>query len=319
MNSTFYGNPTGLPASAKVFDNSAAPSDLLTLTLEMLQYDEILRVTGMGYADISNGRNTSVIRNHNHLTIDFKGEVDGMKTGYTKRAGFCLVATSNKCGRRLISIVLGSRSPELRNTVVKDMINDYYCAIGLDKLGPYCEAPSNLNAANTPSDDFVYRTKTVKKIHVVKHGEDLAAIAYQFNCSVADLKSWNKLRSGRVMPGKKLAIVSTITEKVPVAKSNEEDTEGSSELSSSEENSTQNQPAATETKAKAVTKTPVKTTAVVQPKSKYIIYVVQPGDTLSSIAKRYDISSVAQLKAVNKIPNGHMLKVGAKIRVPVSS
>src|SRR5207302_893461 len=140
-------------ASAKTFDNSSTPTDLLILTLEMLNYDEILQVTGMGYADISNGKTTSIIRNHNHLTIDYKGEVDGMKTGYTKRAGFCLVATSNKCSQRLISIVLGARSPNLRNEVVKNMINDYYCAIGLDKLGPYCEAPSKTPVITDNEED----------------------------------------------------------------------------------------------------------------------------------------------------------------------
>jgi D-alanyl-D-alanine carboxypeptidase len=314
MNSTFYGNPTGLPAISKVFDNSATPVDLLILTLEMLRYDEILRVTGMGYADISNGGTTSVIRNHNHLTIDYKGEVDGMKTGYTKRAGFCLVATSNKCEHRLISIVLGSRSPELRNTVVKDMINDYYCSIGLDKLGPFCEAPANLAAAAPVSGDFVYRKKAVKQTHIVKRGEDLAAIAYQYNCSVADIRSWNGLRKGRLVPGKKLNIVSVITEKIPVTGSEEEEAQASGEMQSSSAGTSQHEVQTAQT----VAETKTKTTAVVQPKSKYIIYVVQRGDTLASIAKRYDISNVAQLKAVNKIPKGRLLRVGAKIRVPVS-
>ncbi len=322
MNTTFYGNPTGLPASVKSYDNSSTPTDLLILTLEMLKYDEILRVTGMGYADISNGRSTSVIRNHNHLTIDYKGEVDGMKTGYTKRAGFCLAATSNKCDHRLISIVLGARSPDLRNEVVKDMLNDYYCSIGLDRLGPYCSAPNYVTAAPPSSGDFVYHTTTVKKSYVVRRGENLASIAYQFNCSVSDLKTWNKLRSGKVVPGKKLAIVSTITEKVPVAKGTGEDTESGDQLAVSQESSSEKFTAEPAPAAKTLTvaaKKVKKITPLVQPQSKYIIYVVQPGDTLTSIAKRYELANVSQLKAVNKITNGHMLKVGAKIRVPVNS
>jgi len=316
MNSTYYGNPTGLPSSAKTFDNSSTPADLLILTLEMLKYDEILKVTGMGYADIGNGR--SVIRNHNHLTIDYKGEVDGMKTGYTKRAGFCLAATSNKCDYRLISIVLGARSPNLRNEVVKDMINDYYSSVGMDKLGPYCGAPSYVKTAQS-SGEFAYKTTESKQTHIVKHGEDLNAIAYQYNCTAAELKKWNKLRSTRVAPGKKLVIVSTIIERVPAAKSGEEDSEGSDQLSSNEEKVSDEEASTEIVKSKAPAVKTKPATAIASAKPKYIIYVVQPGDTLTSIAKRYDLASISQLKAVNKISKAHMLRVGAKIKVPVSS
>ncbi len=239
MNSTYYGNPTGLPATARTFDNSATATDLLLLTLEMLKYDEILQVTGMGYADINNGRSTSTIKNHNHLTIDYKGEVDGMKTGYTKRAGFCLVATSNKCNQRLISIVLGARSPNLRNEVVKDMINDYYSCIGLDKLGPNGSVPTYASASVSSTDN--------------------------------------------------------------ASETNEDESENTVTVS---------------TPIKIKSKPAI---ASVQPKSKYIIYVVQPGDTLSSIAKQYDVASIAKLKAVNKISKGHILRVGSKIKVPVNS
>src|SRR5207237_7945547 len=63
------------------------------------------------------------------------------------------VATSNKCNQRLISIVLGANSPGVSNDIVKNMINDYYSAIGLDKLGPYCAAPTYTTTASTDVDE----------------------------------------------------------------------------------------------------------------------------------------------------------------------
>src|SRR6185436_13675300 len=302
MNSTYFGNPTGLPASAKTYDNSSTPADLLILALEMLQYDEIMQVTGLGYADINNGRSTSVIRNHNHLTIDYKGEVDGMKTGYTRRAGFCLVATSNKCDHRLISVVLGSRSPGLRNEVVKDMFNDYYSSIGLDKLGPYCNAPSYATASPDPS------AKTQKSIHVVRHGEDLASVAYQYNCSVEEIKSWNHLRYSKVKPGQKIVIVSYVSEDQAAA-GDEEMTEEVNETPAVD---------VAEKTAPIVKKTKVKAKPAID-NSKYIIYIVQPGDTLFSIARQYAVSSVAKLKAANRLGNRSTIKVGARLKVPVNS
>ena len=318
MNSTYFGNPTGLPATAKTFDNSSTPTDLLLLTLEMLKYDEILQVTGMGYADINNGKRNSIIRNHNRLTIDYKGEVDGMKTGYTRRAGFCLVATSNKCDQRLISVVLGARSPNLRNEVVKTMINDYYSAIGLDKLGPYCAAPSRGNET-IASEEYGFTAKSVKQTYVVKRGEDLGAIAYRFNCSTADIISWNKLRSGKLVPGKKLTIVTFVEADVADMNNSGADIEENTlhpveirkpSKQSEESQIVSSQSATTKNKSKA-------TSITAKAESKYIIHIVQPGDTLFSIAKRYDYANVAKLKEVNKISKTRLLKIGSKIKVPV--
>ena len=126
MMSTYFGNPTGLPAPHSMFDNSSSPSDLLLLTLEMLKYNEVIEISSMGYAEIENGKSNSVISNHNKLTIEYSGEVDGLKTGYTKRAGFCLVATTAKCEHRLVSIVLGCRGPQIRNEVVRDTMAPVY-------------------------------------------------------------------------------------------------------------------------------------------------------------------------------------------------
>jgi len=184
MNSTYYGNPTGLPASRKIYDNSSCPTDLLLLCLEMLKYEEITAVTGMDYANITNnGNNSSIISNHNHLAIDYKGEVDGMKTGYTRRAGFCLVATANKCNHRLVSIVLGAPAPITRNEIVKNMFNDYYAAIGMDRLSPVSGNPSQYASTDGEDDvnaqegEYVYKPKEIVQVHVVKRGEKLASIA----------------------------------------------------------------------------------------------------------------------------------------------
>jgi len=54
-------------------------------------------------------------------------------------------------------------------------------------------------------------------------------------------------------------------------------------------------------------------------KGKYTVYIVQPGDTLAAIAQRYDGVTVRQIKSLNRISNSRALRVGAKLKVPVSS
>ena len=48
--------------------------------------------------------------------------VDGMKTGYTKKAGYCLVSSSLRGKKRLISVVLGAKSPEHRTNSSKSLL-----------------------------------------------------------------------------------------------------------------------------------------------------------------------------------------------------
>lgn len=64
-----------------------------------------------------------------------------------------------------------------------------------------------------------------------------------------------------------------------------------------------------------------KTTQISQAQSaasKYIIHLVQPGDTLWNIAKRYDGITVELLKEVNNFTPQSTLKVGSKLKIPTA-
>jgi D-alanyl-D-alanine carboxypeptidase (penicillin-binding protein 5/6) len=49
--------------------------------------------------------------------------VDGMKTGYTENAGYCLIASSRRGGRRLLSVVIGTASDRLRAQESQKLLN----------------------------------------------------------------------------------------------------------------------------------------------------------------------------------------------------
>lgn len=301
MNSTYYGNPTGLPSYSKLYDNASTPTDLLLLTLEMLKYSEIIDVTRMDYADITCGKSTTVISNHNHLAIDFKGQVDGMKTGYTKRAGFCLVASSYKCDHRLISIVLGARAPGTRNETVRGMFDDYYTSIGLDKLSPSCAMPEQYTTAgstdnedaNAPEGAYVYQTKVAFFTYKVKRGEYLSFIADKYKVSLNEIKKWNHLKTTRLHPGQNLVIKGSIRQKVWMTKDEES---GNSPKKTSE------------------TKSPALSTT----QDNYVFYTVQQGDTLFSISRQYNGISIDKLKEINDIADESCITPGMKLKVPKS-
>ena len=48
--------------------------------------------------------------------------VDGIKTGFTRKAGYCLVSSAKRANRRLISVVMGAKSPDQRTAISKSLL-----------------------------------------------------------------------------------------------------------------------------------------------------------------------------------------------------
>jgi D-alanyl-D-alanine carboxypeptidase len=337
MTKTFYSNTSGLPSPG--VDNSASPRDLLTLALECMKHEQLMQITAMPSATVSTGRSKITYRNHNGLTINYTGEVDGIKTGYTKAAGFCLVATTGRADHRLISVVLGVRSPWVRNGIVAGMVNSYYDAIRLGRLGeaqperePYLAFLDSLSlglAAITPKTDghvnntddayaYTYKTVTerVKKYYSVRSGDNLSKIADKLNCSVTDLKKWNRLKSTRVMKGQRLLSYVNVKKRIPV-KLEVIPCEDNIADADSCVNADVKSIAAAKPEQKEVKKSqPVQETYQAT-KAKIVYHMVQPGDTLWNIAQRYR-TTIQEIRKVNKI-SGNQIKIGVKIKVPVSA
>jgi D-alanyl-D-alanine carboxypeptidase len=199
MKSTRFSNPTGMPAPNSRNDNHSSPSDLLILCREILKYDELLWIARMSESTISQRGKIIKLRNHNRL-VALYDEVDGFKTGYTRNAKFCLAATANKNGRRIIAIALGVESQDLRNQFVGNMLSQSYDALGLGSLQRSTSstmASTKKTKRPAPSAPIVHRVRT---------GDTLYGIAKTQGCSIAQLKGWNQLQGNVIKPGQRLKI-----------------------------------------------------------------------------------------------------------------
>ncbi len=321
MNNTFFSNPSGLPAKRDHLDNSSSPADLLLLSLECLKYPEIINISKIGYAEVANHKRKSVYRNHNRLVIDYENDVDGLKTGYTRNARYCLAASSGKNGHRLISIVLGCRNTWQRNAIVADMLSNYYERIGIGRLGK----PDDLLLARHHSDSVgpvgestlpVYTYRNVwtneKYYHRIRNGENLSGIAQRYGCSVRSLKRWNNLRSSRIYAGRRLVLYKNVKKKVAIRE--EEIDPGDSREENQEEAVAETQDVKNSTE-----KGNFQQKADGSSKPSYIYHTVQKGDTLWHIARRYKGVTVEQLKRINKIGNSRGLRPGTKLKIKVTS
>lgn len=135
MTETEFHGVHGLPPSNGGAENLTTCNDMIRLAREALQHPQILRWTSIEQTTFRSG--TLVITNKNKLVGRLPG-VDGLKTGYTRRAGFNIVATGKNGGRRLIVVVLGSPESRVRDAFAIEKFREYlqvYPAARLETAG----------------------------------------------------------------------------------------------------------------------------------------------------------------------------------------
>ncbi len=130
MKDTHFMNATGLPSE----NHYSSAADLARLAKAIItEFPDQYEIYSEKYFTYNNIRQP----NRNRLLWRDKS-VDGLKTGHTKAAGFCLVASAKRDGMRLISVVMGTRSDEARARESQKLLNygfRYYKTHTLYKAG----------------------------------------------------------------------------------------------------------------------------------------------------------------------------------------
>lgn len=116
---TNFVNPHGLDAEG----HYSTARDMFIIARELLRHEKILEYTSIyeEYLEKNDGSRIWLV-NTNRLVRFYDG-VDGLKTGFTKTAGYCLTATAKKNNFRLISVVMGEDTTENRSSDTVKMLN----------------------------------------------------------------------------------------------------------------------------------------------------------------------------------------------------
>ncbi|MCM3784071.1 D-alanyl-D-alanine carboxypeptidase [Neobacillus mesonae] len=119
MNDTHFANCNGLP----VENHYSSAHDIAIMSRELLKHKEITKYTG-AYQDYLRKETAKPfwLVNTNKLVRFYSG-ADGLKTGYTSEAKFCLSATAVKDGMRVVAVVLGEPNTKTRNSEVSNMFD----------------------------------------------------------------------------------------------------------------------------------------------------------------------------------------------------
>ena len=129
MNRTTFRSPNGLPPpSHRVADGDlTTPRDFALLCRYLILHTPILKYTSVKNRQFGvNYRFPSTpMTNHNHLLGKIEG-VDGLKTGFTNSAGFCLATTAKRQGRRIIVVMMDCPDSRDRDLAVIQLIESSF-------------------------------------------------------------------------------------------------------------------------------------------------------------------------------------------------
>ena len=112
LQNTMCVNVHGLDDTPGDDRNLTTASDLSRVALALLPHHPILKWSAVRYKPFRQGE--FMLYTTNKLLGKYP-DLDGLKTGYTTRAGFCLVATARRRDMRLVSVVMGSTAGKMRD------------------------------------------------------------------------------------------------------------------------------------------------------------------------------------------------------------
>ena len=119
LKNTIFKNPHGLDTEG----HYSTARDMATIALELLKHDKILEFTSIyeDYLKKNDGSSTWLV-NTNKLVRFYDG-VDGLKTGFTSTAKYCVTTTAKKKNMRLLSVVMGADTSDLRSKDTTNLLN----------------------------------------------------------------------------------------------------------------------------------------------------------------------------------------------------
>jgi serine-type D-Ala-D-Ala carboxypeptidase (penicillin-binding protein 5/6) len=119
LKDTKFQNTTGLP----VEEHYSSAYDMAIMSKELLKYEDITKYTGKYEAYLREDTDNKFWLVNTNKLVRFYPGVDGLKTGFTREAMYCLTATAEKDGMRVIAVVFGAPTPKDRNAQVTKMLD----------------------------------------------------------------------------------------------------------------------------------------------------------------------------------------------------
>ena len=143
MRSTSFRNASGLPNPGQM----TTARDMATLARSLIrdfpQYYHFFSTREFTFQG-------TTIATHNHVLVNYRG-ADGLKTGYIHAAGYNLVTSAVRNGRRLIGVVLGGRSGGQRDRAMMRLLDSGFATRATIREARYTPPAAAIPAASAPA------------------------------------------------------------------------------------------------------------------------------------------------------------------------
>ena len=135
MVNTKFENTNGLDDTT--LNHYTSARDIAIMSRELIKHEKILEYSAIWMDTIRNGE--FGLTNTNRLVRFYKG-CNGLKTGSTSKAGFCVSATAERDGMTLICVIMGAENRDTRNKIATQLLD-----WGFANYGLFAKAPGKLH------------------------------------------------------------------------------------------------------------------------------------------------------------------------------
>ena len=169
---------------------------------ELVRHEKILEFSSIYEDYLRKGSSNSFWLVNTNKLVKFYSYIDGLKTGFTSNAGYCLTATGKKKDMRLISVVMGEESTEKRSADTLAMLDYGFNMYNIEKVvdknkslgrikvnmgdNEYVDIVSKkditvLNNSQKEKKKITYEIETNNMVAPVKNGDKVGKISVYEN------------------------------------------------------------------------------------------------------------------------------------------
>lgn len=119
LKNTNFKNPHGLDAA----DHYSSARDMSLIARELSKHEKVFEFTSLYEDYLREGTDKKIWLVNTNKLVRFYDGVDGLKTGFTNGAGYCITATAKRNGMRIIAVVMGEPTSKMRNKEISEMFD----------------------------------------------------------------------------------------------------------------------------------------------------------------------------------------------------
>lgn len=130
LTDTNFKNPHGLDEA----NHYSSSYDMAMVAKELVKHEEVLKYTSIYEDYLRKGTPKETWLVNTNKLVRFYDGVDGLKTGYTSEAGYCLTATAKRNNMRLIAVVMKEPDSKTRNADISSMLDYGFAQYSVETL-----------------------------------------------------------------------------------------------------------------------------------------------------------------------------------------